>query len=848
MPKRNTSDCISSIKALVKNATLTDVQAEEIVKRMDTLAQSRAVKKNIDLDKALAEVEGEIVSHIKFEARVNERNRLLTIQAKRNITKQVKNFERWGEGLQAFLEGGDKSVTGARLSVDYKSRAAYHQYFGSFTAELESKGLIKAFRSGKFDREIYIEVAELNSASGNPGRSGSKEALDIAKAYNRTRKDMVARQNRAGAYIRDLDGYIMRQTHATDEIQKLGRDANGKLNKQLSFDKWYRTVLPLLDPDKTFRGLNPKEYLEKIHENLYTGVHGTPGDEAEIAEFFAHGSMARSASAHRVLHFKNAEASFQYNQMFGTKNFSDGVLSDMLFRSRNIVLMEALGPNPKQTFQDLTNDLRMEARGLPDAAEQVKRLEDWRVRASWAEVSGENEYPASITLDKISSTIRVVTQLSKMGGVVLSSLGDKAFLQSEMAFQGMSQLQTFGAQFTGMLKRLPNQKQMLHQMGIGLDAMIGNTISRYTIHSTGQNKLNKIQQRFYDLNFMNWWNEVHKSTAGELMSSHLAVNAGSSYKNINPDLQRVLNLYDIGEPEWNALRYAVDTAPNGEKFMTTSALQNIPLSSIDDLVNAKGWKVTQASRARVRDELEQKLRVYFTDRIDMAVPTPGAGERKFLTLGTQAGTPLGESLRLLSMFKSFPLTVTRKIATREIYGRGSDTMMDWLRNDHKGKFAIAQLIAMTTIGGYMSGAIKDMIRGRTPKPLTKDDEINWAVVNDAFLRGGGAGILGDFMFTEYDQAYNSFTGVAAGPVFGQLDMLSSGFSKAIRGENPTREFSKVVTNNTPFINLFYIRPVIDYFILWNIQEMTSPGYIDRMSESVEAQGQEFIIDPRDAIR
>lgn len=848
MPKRRVSDCVKSIQSLVTNKQMSEAQADELLKRMDTLARSRAQKKGIDLSQALTEIEGEITTSLKFEQRVQERNKLLTVQARRNIRAYVDKFKTWGEGLQSLLEGGVSNVQGARLSLDYKSRSMYHKYFGSFMAEIDSKGLGKAFRSGKLDREIYIEVAELNKPGGRPGITGDAQAAGIAEAYNRVRKDMVARQNRAGAYIRNLDGYIMRQTHDTGEIQKLGRGADGKLDKNLSFDRWYKTVVPLLDADKTFRGLDPREFLKKVHENLYAGIHGKPSDEAEIAEFFAHGSLARSASSHRVLHFKDAEASFEYNQMFGTKNFSDGILSDMLFRSRNIALMETFGPNPKQTFDQIVTDLKREARERPDAAEQVKRLEDWRLRTAWSEVSGENEYPANITLDKVSSTIRTVTQLSKMGGVVLSSLGDKAFLQSEMSFQGMSMLETFGKQITGMFRRSPQQKEILHSMGIALDSLIGNTVSRYTIHSTGTGTLNKIQQRFYDLNFMNWWNDVHKSTAGELMANHLGRNASLPYDSINPDLKRTLALYDINEVEWNALRHAVQQAPNGENYMTPDALKNVPLNSWDDLVHAKGWKVTNTSRSRVRDQLEEKLRTYFTDRIDIAVPTPGSAERKFLTFGTQAGTPLGEGLRLLTMFKSFPLTVTRKIAGREIYGRGSDTFMDWLRSDHKGKFALAQLIAMTTIGGYLSGAVKDYVRGRTPKPLTKDGEVNWKVVNDAFLRGGGAGIMGDFLFTEYDRSYKSFTGVMAGPVFGQMDMISAGFAKAIRGEDPTTELSKTITNNTPFINLFYIRPVLDYFVLWNMQEMMSPGYINRMADSVEDQGQEFLIDPREAIK
>lgn len=849
MPRVAARDCVKGIQSMVKNGTLTDIQADEIVVRMGNLAKDRAAKKNIKLDDALKEIEGEIIGSLKFEQRVQRRNELLTIKAKREVKDFVSKFDTPGEGLRAYLEGGLTPTEGARLSVDYRAKSLYHQYFGSFTAELEKQGLIRSFRSGKLDREIYMEIAALNTKGGTPGISKNADAQKIAQAYHRVHKDMIGRQNRAGAYIQDLDGYIMRQTHDTGEIQALGRMPDGSLSMKESAKKWKLAVLPLLDQAKTFRGLPPDSFLDKVHTNLYTGVHKNAGDEAEIAEFFAHGSMARSASAHRVLHFKDAESAFQYNQMFGTKNFSDGVLSDMLFRSRNITMMESFGPNPKQTFDSLLGELDAEYKTRDNSAELTKSLDDWRIRAAWNEVSGSDEYPANLTLDKISSTVRAFTQLSKMGGVVISSLGDKAFLHSEMTFQGMSGLQTLAKQILGMIPRGVDQKATLHQMGIAMDSMIGNTISRYTIHSRGTGTLNKVQQRFYDLNFMNWWNDVHKASAGELMAAHLASNSHLDWAKVNPEIQKTLKLYGIGDLEWQALRHAVDVAPNGEKYMTPSSMHLIPLSTIDALVHAKGQKVSNVSRDRMRDSLEEKLRVYFADRIDMAVPTPGAAERKYLTFGTQAGTPLGEGLRLLTMFKSFPLTVTRKIAGREVYGGGSKNVMDFIKHDHKGKFRLAQLIAMTTVGGYISGAIKDAIRGRTPKPLvTEDGEINWKTVNHAFLRGGGAGIFGDFLFSEYDQSYNSFVGAAAGPVFGQVDVAAAGLSKAIRGEDPTKEGSKLILNNLPFINLFYIRPVLDYFVLWNIQEMVSPGYVDRMSESVEEQGQEFTVDPRDAVK
>lgn len=117
------------------------------------------------------------------------------------------------------------------------------------------------------------------------------------------------------------------------------------------------------------------------------------------------------------------------------------------------------------------------------------------------------------------------------------------------------------------------------------------------------------------------------------------------------------------------------------------------------------------------------------------------------------------------------------------------------------------------------------------------------------MRGGGLGIYGDFLFNEYDRSYRSFTANAAGPVISQLDNVADMFNKLKRGENVSKEAGKLITDNTPFINLFYIRPVLDYLILWNLQEMSDPGSLRRGERRVRQQtGQGFFIQPSEEIR
>lgn len=827
---------------------MSDEQASDLLARIDMLAKERQKKVNGNYEEALKQIAGEIEADHRMQNAIDKRNRLLTIQARRRANQFVANFVKAGgtagEGLRAMLVGSNKVIQGARNSIDFQAKSIHAQYFGDLVARLEEAQVFSEFRKGELEKEIYIEMGEFGVEGGRPGRSGSPKAAKIAKAIEESYNELIARQNRAGGYIKKQPGYITRQRHNQSEIRRAGKD------KEESFEVWSKFVMPLLDPEKTFQGFNPRSYLRKIHEGLHSGVHGAPADEAEIDGFRVHGSMAKKISQSRVLHFKDSESAYAYNQRFGTKHMRDSVLSDILSRSRSIALMENLGPNPRNTFDLIKQDLGEQARQSSDASRQVDSVNaDWKLEADFNEVSGTNDIPQNVTAHRVMSNIRIVAQLSKMGGVVLSSLGDKAFLQVEAMSQGISNMQTLGRQLTGMAPRTPDQKRRLRLMGVAMDGLMGNVLNRYSVHSGSTGSLHRLQQKFFDLNFMNWWNDANKATAGELFAANVAEHADLPFESLPGELRNVFTQFDLSRNEWNALRTTRYETESGA-YITPDRIKDIDDKLIDIIINEKNLKVTPANRSRIRTQLETKYRTYLQDSIDVAVPTPGTAQKKYSTWNTQSGTPLGEAMRTLMLFKSFPITVMTKVLGRHIYGNGSMTFKHWLAHDHKGKFHIAQLIAMTTIGGYLSGTIKDALKGRTPKPLINDDgSVNAKTLNDAMLRGGGMGILGDFLFTEYDRQYNSFLGAAAGPVFGQLDPLLDITTKLRSGENIARETEKFVTNNTPFVNLFYIRPVLDYFILWNIREMSNPGSLKRSEEFIEEENrQSFFIRPSEVVR
>mgnify|MGYP000033999160 CR=1 FL=1 len=79
-----------------------------------------------------------------------------------------------------------------------------------------------------------------------------------------------------------------------------------------------------------------------------------------------------------------------------------------------------------------------------------------------------------------------------------------------------------------------------------------------------------------------------------------------------------------------------------------------------------------------------------------------------------------------------------------------------------------------------------------------------------------------------------------GPVFGTAGDLVKLVNKTVRGDLDAPGAIRFAVQNTPFLNLFYARPALDYFVLHPLYESMKPGYISRMEhESQKRYGQDM---------
>ena len=835
-------DCLDEIARAAPNLNLDEV--EVLVSKLQERARViKAQDQQADFDDAIQRALNELSNELDLAAKIEKRNLVKNIIIRNKITDYIDtNFSSNPfEGLKALLVGSNQIKPGARLSIDAQGKAMTEEFFGMVQHRLQEEDLLTLYNTGALDREIAREMWEIGRAEGRPGISGSRDAQRIAKILHDFEDGVVNRQNRAGAWIKKRPGYIVRQSHDRFKLRRAGYEA------------WRDYVLPRLDATLTFKELPPdkvEEMLRGMYDGITSGIHFRSVAEQHADEFLGFkgpANLASRLSEERVIHFQSADDWFDYNERFGTSTFREAYAFGMDRAARNIALMEGLGTNPNAMLDDILNTLRTKHR---DNAKQIDKLKSKQIESWMAELDGSVHVVGNPSAALVSSVARAIQNMAKLGMATVSALTDVPLVASELRFQGHNLLEGYGVALGAVGRGRGNtqQRQTLRLIGVGMDGIRGSVLSRFAATDSLPGRMAKLQNKFFKWNLLSWWTDAHKNGVGLMMANHMATMRNTAFDGLEPDLQRLLSLYDISDLEWYMIRKTGMRQMDGRDYFTPDLARNIPDDVLDTYINIKvnkapGSKVISAQRERFRDQLETKMRSFYVDRAEFAVPTPGAREFALMRWGTQSGTVLGDALRFIMQFKAFPITVLTRPLSRDIHARGAESIRKGLFRGQGDMLGLTHTIMAMTAMGYVAMSAKDMARGRTPRDAT--DPETWMA---AAAQGGGFGIYGDFMFGQFNRFGRSFTSSAVGPTFGQADDLVEIYTRFRQGDDATAQAVRLGINNTPFLNLFYTRMALDYMFLYQIQESLNPGYLGRLQRRIEQnQGQEFMFPPSQAI-
>jgi hypothetical protein len=831
--------CVIAIKKQLPN--LSDKIAEELAKEVE----SRLIvagRKGEDLDDAMRETVQNIGDRLERQAAIRKRNAAKDYLVIKRIEDYALNTWAGDEaiGIEAYLGGVNSTKLNSRLSVDSAQRAMVNQYIGGFISKLIKDDLVKILSSKKFEKDLFIAAEKL--ARNEDVSNILPEVVQTAKIINEVTEAARKDLNKAGADIGKLEGRLVKQTHDGGKIRAAGKT------------QWVKEIDEQIDWDITMPDLDPAERmatLERMYSDFSTEQHlqydGPPQGSLRGVK-----NVAKSMGRSRVIHFKSAEAAYAYHKKFGTGTVADVVAGGLMRAGENVGLMRRLGPNAKENLTKALDNIDrvLRERGDEKSRNALKAKREWALEKMMPNLDGSARIVGNRIGAVVGAGFRFSQITSKLGLAGFSALSDIPIFASEVSYQGGSFFGGLGQAAKGLTREKFSAEELeaLSEMGVIAQGIAEGISPRYDISANDPGQFQKLTAIFMKLNALQFITDRLRMSFAVGASHRLGLNASKSYADLNPDLSRVLGLFGIDEGKWGLLSKAAGKEIDGNIYITAESIAKIDDANFIAYLKSQGTQPTARKIAEVKEELQDQLKSYYQDRSTHASLETDAKTRSWMLGGARPGTFAGEALRAIMLFKSFPVAILQKVVGRELMGRSEtrDAMgiaKNLLTNGNGEMAGMAKLIVGTTIAGYISLTIKDLVKGKTPRDLQeKPGEILVA----SMLQGGALGLFGDFFFADMRNRYgNGPVTTILGPAASVTESFVDLFHQAIRGDNVNTELLKILKNNTPGGNLPFVGLALNHFVFWDLSNQISPGYMSRMQSRMQSEyGQELWIPGR----
>ena len=347
--------------------------------------------------------------------------------------------------------------------------------------------------------------------------------------------------------------------------------------------------------------------------------------------------------------------------------------------------------------------------------------------------------------------------------------------------------------------------------------MQDSVMSRFMDSTNGNDTMSKVAQFTMRAGGMQAWASNMSLSAKLLLSRGLYHMSKYEYKDLSADNKALLRRSGITPDEWNnSLR------GNTHIAMTADGKELYAPHLIEDMgLREKVWGMVE------RESTFLALR-------------PDESTQALIKGQAARGSAGFELKSSMALFRSFTAAMIQKVYPRMASMNPGTSRSAWVwQNGSTYLFAI--------LAGALAAQLKDVAKGQEPKSM--DD---WRFWGKASLQALNLGVIGDLAYGDYNRFGQSATTTVAGPVAGIIDdtlkLTQGNLAQLAKGEEThfaaeAIKYAKSYT--TP--NLWYIKPWMDQWLWYPLQEWASPGYLQRHQDRIEReQGTKFWLPPTGA--
>lgn len=727
----------------------------EQINNLDLLKTSDTVKKEA-LDK--------LADRLKHDNNIKSYQFIKKLQTQVRLDRQIHAHPKnAAEGLLSTLTH-DLAGRADGLNVDKLRegiRGLAYADMPDMVLELSAKNL-GLTRNRKLEQNVVRALF---------GDTKDEAANKIAGQWRKGVEALRQRFIKAGGDMPELNDWIMPQNH------------DSRLLNNVTAEEWTDYIMPLLDREKTtdsisgfpFEDDELRAVLADVYETLRTnGLNKMEPGQPKTR------NLANKYKEHRFLFFKDADAWIKYNETFGNADIFKTLTEHIDNMANDIAFLEVWGPNPDLMKSYMSDMVRKEAALLRDEKAQnkiVSKLHSFDVL--WDDISGNSAVPVNPTTAKVNSEIRSLMISSQLGGAFLSQLSDFVTNGLTAKFNGLAATDLY----KNVFKLMTGNKARNFAVHIGLGADEMTRILGATQRQTGplltNGKMAKVASVIMRASLLERMTMASKKAFELDFASTLGRMSGQAFDSLPQGLRNAFERYGITSQEWALIKKSPLSAFDGAKYLNIAETAKL------------GGKYS---------ELVNKLQNMILTERDFAVIDTNPRTRAFLVGNSRPGTWFGEARRYFGMYKTFPLTILMHHISR---------MATFSDLGSKLGYATAMFVPMTILGA-LSMQAKNIAAGKEPIPMD-----GWKPWLAAATQGGGAGIIGDFLFSDQSRAGGGLVSTLIGPGGGLVndvwELGPENIKQWLAGEDPnfTPEAIAFVRRYTPGNNLWQTKLVVE---------------------------------------
>ncbi len=578
-------NCIPHVEAAM-GRKVTDSERREIGKMVEDVFRREGALNGEDTAVRVTAKLRQAIGEAKAAAIIKKKNAALNQKA--FIEKYGRMVDVWHDspedGLEALTTGSNVDRVGARNSAEAHQEALKGSYLTGLGHRLVKGKLKEVAFSGEFDEHAFKAMAELSKEKPDPAvlKNLDPTAVKLAQVFHDVTEVARVDANNAGAWIKKLEGYVIRRSHDGARIKEAGQE------------KWTNFMLQNVDWDKTaptvFSDQAKRKILQTAYSELSTGVNVRFDGAESTKGFDGTNNLAKKLSHSRYFHFKDVNAEWQYHKAFGRQApLVESVGQGLRNMARDTALMRHFGPHAEANFGRIVEKWKdkYSREGNTELLERLDKRAKYIKRTVWPALTGADAIPENAAFAARSKMLRNLESMADLGKAVVSSIPDLAMYASTMRY-GLNR--NMGDFLKGMGEAVgnifqsassPDRIKLASEMGILIDALHPGASD---VAGDALSKTDVALRRFFEMNGLTHWQDRMRVGAVTATAHRHAQHAGLKFSELPEGMQAFFRQFDVSPAEWDLIRSGeISKDSKGHGFLTPESVAEIDPEKFDVL-------------------------------------------------------------------------------------------------------------------------------------------------------------------------------------------------------------------------------------------------------------------------